>query len=66
MAERLLLDTDVIINLLKKHPETVERFIELSERGTIFLLSPIVIAEIYAGAFKHEHRLKPSLACANP
>jgi predicted nucleic acid-binding protein len=55
MAERLLLDTDVIINLLKKHPETVERFIELSERGTIFLLSPIVIAEIYAGAFKHEH-----------
>jgi predicted nucleic acid-binding protein len=55
MAERLLLDTDVIINLLKKHPETVERFIELSERGTIFLLSPIVIAEIYVGAFKHEH-----------
>jgi predicted nucleic acid-binding protein len=55
MAERLLLDTDVIINLLKKHPETVERFIELSEHGTIFLLSPIVIAEIYAGAFKHEH-----------
>jgi predicted nucleic acid-binding protein len=55
MAERLLLDTDVIINLLKKHPDTVERFIELSERGTIFLLSPIVIAEIYAGAFKNEH-----------
>lgn len=55
MAERLLLDTDVIINLLKKHPETVERFIALSERGTIFLLSPIVIAEIYAGAFKREH-----------
>jgi hypothetical protein len=26
MAERLLLDTDVIINLLKKHPETVERY----------------------------------------
>lgn len=55
MAERLLLDTDVIINLLKKHPDTVERFIELSEHGTIFLLSPIVIAKIYAGAFKHEH-----------
>jgi predicted nucleic acid-binding protein len=55
MAECLLLDTDVIINLLKKHPETVECFIELSERGTIFLLLPIVIAEIYVGAFKHEH-----------
>ncbi len=55
MAERLLLDTDVVINLLKKNPETVERFIELSEGGTIFLLSPIVIAEIYVGAFKNEH-----------
>jgi predicted nucleic acid-binding protein len=55
MPERLLLDTDVIINLLKKHTDTVERFIELSEHGTMFLLSPIVIAEIYAGAFKHEH-----------
>jgi predicted nucleic acid-binding protein len=55
MAERLLLDTDVIINLLKKDTDTVERFIELSEHGTIFLLSPIVIAEIYTGAFKHEH-----------
>lgn len=55
MTERLLLDTDVVINLLKKHPATVERFLDLSERGTVFLLSPIVIAEIYAGAFKHEH-----------
>jgi predicted nucleic acid-binding protein len=56
MPERLLLDTDVVIHLMKKHPNTVDHFVELKEGGTTFLLSPIVIAELYAGAFKHEHR----------
>ncbi len=55
-TERLVLDTDVVIHLMKKHPKTVERFVALAEHGTIFLLSPIVIAELYAGAFKREHR----------
>ncbi len=53
---RLLLDTDIVINLLRKREATVDCFVELQNSGTTFLLSPIVIAEIYAGAFKREHR----------
>ncbi len=30
-------------------------FLDLHERGVKFYLSPIVIAEIYVGAFKKEH-----------
>lgn len=56
MPERLLLDTDIVIHLLKKEPMTVARFIGLLESRTVFLLSPIVVAEIYAGAFEREHR----------
>ena len=37
-------------------PETVSCFIELLEAKTAFLLSPIVVAEIYAGAFQREHK----------
>jgi len=54
--ERLVLDTDIVIHLLKKQPQTVARFIGLLEARTVFLLSPIVVAEIYAGAFKREHK----------
>ena len=54
--ERLVLDTDIVIHLLKKQPQTVARFIELLETQTVFLLSPIVVAEIYAGAFQREHK----------
>jgi len=51
---RVLLDTDIIINLLKKKPEFVEHFLDLYNNGTQFYYNPIVIAEIYAGAFKKE------------
>ena len=44
----ILLDTDVVINLLKKREETIATFHSL--RGATFYLSPIVIAEVYAGA----------------
>lgn len=50
------MDTDIVIHLLKKQPQTVARFIELLEAHTVFLLSPIVVAEIYAGAFQREHK----------
>jgi len=55
-SERLVLDTDIVIHLLKKQPQTVTKFIELLEAQTVFLLSPIVVAEIYAGAFQREHK----------
>lgn len=54
--ERLVLDTDIVIHLLKKQPGTVARFIELLEVKTAFLISPIVVAEVYAGAFAREHK----------
>lgn len=38
----ILLDTDVVINLLKKKEETIATFHSL--RGATFYLSPIVIA----------------------
>jgi len=56
MPERIVLDTDIIIHLLKKQRETVAQFIDLLEAHTVFLLSPIVVAEIYAGAIQREHK----------
>ncbi len=53
--EQILLDTDIVIHLLKKQPEVVAHFIELQQQGVEMLLSPIVVAEIYAGAFEREY-----------
>jgi len=53
-TDRLLLDTDIVIHLLKKQPNTVRWFLELKEQTVEFLLSPIVVAEVYAGAFERE------------
>jgi predicted nucleic acid-binding protein len=52
----LVLDTDIVIHLLKRQPETLSCFIESLETKTVFLLSPIVLVEIYAGAFEREHK----------
>lgn len=52
--DRLLLDTDVVIHLLKKRPDKVTRFLDLRRQAVEFLLSPIVVAEVYAGAFPRE------------
>ena len=54
--ERLVLDTNIVIDLLKKVSPVVEQFLSLLEAQTMFLISPIVVAEIYAGAFKREHK----------
>ncbi len=53
--ERLLLDTDIVIHLLKKKPDIVARFLALLEAKTTLLISPIVVAEVYAGAYAREH-----------
>lgn len=52
---RLVLDTDIVIDLLKKQPKVVNRFLALVASQTVFLISPIVVADVYAGAFKREH-----------
>ena len=49
---KVLLDTDVVINILKKKEETLQQLNELNECE--FYISPIVIAEVYAGARKKE------------
>ena len=49
---KVLLDSDVVINLLKKKEETFEQLNALGESE--FYISPIVIAEIYAGARPNE------------
>lgn len=54
--ERLVLDTDIVIHLLKKQPDITERFLALVEAKPSFLISPIVVAEVYAGAFAREHK----------
>ena len=54
--ERLVLDTNIVIDLLKKVSPVVEQFLSLLEAQTIFLISPIVVAEVYAGAFGREHK----------
>ena len=54
--ERLVLDTNIVIDLLKKVSPVVEQFLSLLEAQTIFLISPIVVAEVYAGAFKREYK----------
>ncbi len=43
----LLLDSDVVINILKKKEETLKRLDEVRDR--MLYLSPIVSAEIFAG-----------------
>ena len=55
-TDRLVLDSDIVIDLLKKKPALVARFLELVEAKTTFLLSPIVEAEVYAGALEREHK----------
>ncbi len=55
-AQAMVLDTDVVIELLKKKPDVVAQFLALVEQKTIFLVSPVVVAEIYAGAFEREHK----------
>lgn len=55
-SERLVLDTNIVIDLLKKVPHVVKQFLSLLEAQTMFLISPVVVAEVYAGAFKQEHK----------
>jgi predicted nucleic acid-binding protein len=50
----VVLDTDIVIHLLRQPVETVNQFTRFHQAGTLFWLSPIVIGEIYVGAFAEE------------
>ncbi len=51
---KILLDSDVVINLLKKNEETIQKIKSFGESE--FFVSPIVIAEIYAGIKPKEYK----------
>jgi len=51
---KVFLDTDVIINILKKREDTLAKLKILINDNYKFYISPIVVAEIYAGARKKE------------
>jgi predicted nucleic acid-binding protein len=59
--ERLVLDTCIVIDLLKKTPAVVQTFLHHIQAGTQFLVCPVVVAEVYAGAFKREHKAVEAL-----
>jgi predicted nucleic acid-binding protein len=52
---QLVLDTDIVIHLLKKQEGTVQKFLGLVGQRAVMLISPVVVAEVYAGAFPSEH-----------
>lgn len=56
MKPQVVIDTNILIELLKKNAPIVARFLTLIEAETTILISPIVVAEVYAGAFKREHK----------
>lgn len=55
--ERVVLDTCIVIDLLKNVPAVVDKFLALKEAQTQFLICPIVVAEVYAGAYLREHKV---------
>ena len=54
--QQVVLDTDIVIHLLKKQPKIVATFLKLLDAKTVFLVNPIVVAEVYARAFASEHK----------
>lgn len=55
MVKAVLLDTDVVIHLLRKREDCLQRLLELKRQGCMIYVCPVVVAEIYAGAFVKEH-----------
>ena len=53
--QQIIFDTDVVIHLLRQTDETVQQLQVLRRQESVFFVSPIVIAEVYAGAFKKEY-----------
>jgi len=61
ISNPVVLDTDIVIDLLKKKQPVIDRYLRLLESGATPLLSPIVVAEVYAGAFEREHKMIENL-----
>jgi predicted nucleic acid-binding protein len=55
MNKNILFDTDIVIHLLRKQETTLKTLLTLQQQNFEFYICPIVIAEIYAGAFTKEY-----------
>ncbi|NOQ34678.1 MAG: PIN domain-containing protein [Methylococcaceae bacterium] len=55
MVKAILLDTDIVINVLRKKAETIDTLLNLKQQKYRIYVCPVVIAEIYAGAFAKEY-----------
>ena len=51
----VLLDTTVLIDLLRGRPRTVERLVVLRRRGSVPFTTPINVEEIHRGLRQSEH-----------
>ncbi len=54
MSRTLLLDTTVFSSLLRKTPETQERFLAELQAGSTVLVSPVVYYELRRGLLKRD------------
>jgi predicted nucleic acid-binding protein len=55
MNKNILFDTDIVIHLLRKQETTLKTLLTLQQQNCEFYICPVVIAEIYAGAFTKEY-----------
>jgi predicted nucleic acid-binding protein len=55
MTKNILLDIDVVIHLLRKQEATVKTLLAFQQQNCEFYICPVVVAEIYAGAFAKEY-----------
>jgi predicted nucleic acid-binding protein len=54
----VILDTDVAIEILRSRNETISsKWSALVASGSVVLYSPVIAAEVWAGALPHEHQL---------
>ena len=56
MIKSILLDTDIVINILRKKEITIQTLLNLKQQQYQLYVCPIIIAEIYAGAFTKEYQ----------
>ncbi len=54
-TDKVFIDTDIVIFLLKKETKFVKLFLNLKSNNARIFYNPIIKAEIYAGAFKSEY-----------
>jgi predicted nucleic acid-binding protein len=50
ISNPVVLDTDIVIDSLKEKQPVIDHYLRLLESGATSLLSPIVVAEVYARA----------------